>query len=392
MSERPTTKHDIQRDELNITRPNFSEVTQIDVTGSASMVWTGRDRGTGLVLISVSGTSYPLSSLLGGTGITNSGTFTNQSNTTIKGGGTINLQGYGLTVPASGTAALIDVNQIFTASHEFDNRLGFGIAPNSAAWMFGSWTETGTAGTFYGQNIGMYTAPIGSGTSSASIVGAQLTARTEISNPYTFSGSLIGAYYNTYHRGTSTLAAAYDLQTANLAQYGTITDAVGLKMLGASLFNGAAITNLYGIYINNMTAGSVLNYAIYTNLGNVHFGDDVDLASGKNLTILAASIITDTTTGLKIGTATTQKLGFFNATPIVRGTAFTQTYSTAATTITQTTMTDPAAYGAGTNGYSTAAMAQAIHAEVIALRANMIVTQNVLNGVIDQLQALGLFG
>jgi hypothetical protein len=37
-------------------------------------------------------------------------------------------------------------------------------------------------------------------------------------------------------------------------------------------------------------------------------------------------------------------------------------------------------------------MAQAIHAEVIALKANMVTTQNVLNGVIDDLQALGLFG
>ena len=30
------------------------------------------------------------------------------------------------------------------------------------------------------------------------------------------------------------------------------------------------------------------------------------------------SIVTDTTTGLKIGTATNQKLGFFNATPVVQ--------------------------------------------------------------------------
>jgi hypothetical protein len=118
-----------------------------------------------------------------------------------------------------------------------------------------------------------------------------------------------------------------------------------------------------------------------------------DLSIGGDTTIAdAKNIVLNTTTGTKIGTATTQKLGFYNATPIVRGTAFTQTYSTAATTITQTAMTDPAAYGAGTNGYSTAGQASAIHAEVIALKANMVVTQNVLNGVIDQLQALGLFG
>ena len=55
-------------------------------------------------------------------------------------------------------------------------------------------------------------------------------------------------------------------------------------------------------------------------------------------------------------------------------------------------MTDPATYAAGANGYSTGAMASAVHAEVIALHANMTVVQNVVNGLIDDLQALGLIG
>lgn len=46
------------------------------------------------------------------------------------------------------------------------------------------------------------------------------------------------------------------------------------------------------------------------------FADDVDLST-KNL-------ITDTTTGTKIGTGTTQKLGFFNATPVVQQGATTE--------------------------------------------------------------------
>ncbi len=41
------------------------------------------------------------------------------------------------------------------------------------------------------------------------------------------------------------------------------------------------------------------------------FGDDIMLADGEN-------IILDSTTGTKIGTGTTQKLGFFNATPVVQ--------------------------------------------------------------------------
>ncbi len=57
MSERATTKHDIQRDELNITRPNFSDITQLNVSGTfVNLQFTGVDRGTGLVTITTSGT------------------------------------------------------------------------------------------------------------------------------------------------------------------------------------------------------------------------------------------------------------------------------------------------------------------------------------------------
>jgi hypothetical protein len=55
MTERPSTKHNIQIDDENINRPNYAVVTNIYVTGSASMIYTGVDRGTGLVTIFVSG-------------------------------------------------------------------------------------------------------------------------------------------------------------------------------------------------------------------------------------------------------------------------------------------------------------------------------------------------
>ncbi len=43
-------------------------------------------------------------------------------------------------------------------------------------------------------------------------------------------------------------------------------------------------------------------------------------SAASGLTLSALNLITDTTTGMKIGTATTQKLGFWNATPIVQPT------------------------------------------------------------------------
>jgi len=46
----------------------------------------------------------------------------------------------------------------------------------------------------------------------------------------------------------------------------------------------------------------------------------VGLVLGGNMTVSAYNLVTDTTTGTKIGTATNQKLGFFNATPVVQQT------------------------------------------------------------------------
>lgn len=53
MAERATTKHDIQRDEVNKTRPNYAAVNRIQVSGSISMTQDGVDTGTGQVLLYV---------------------------------------------------------------------------------------------------------------------------------------------------------------------------------------------------------------------------------------------------------------------------------------------------------------------------------------------------
>jgi hypothetical protein len=58
---------------------------------------------------------------------------------------------------------------------------------------------------------------------------------------------------------------------------------------------------------DTMTGPLVLSSTLAAN-------DDVTIGAGKN-------IILDTATGTKIGTATTQKLGFYNSTPVVKPTA-----------------------------------------------------------------------
>lgn len=112
------------------------------------------------------------------------------------------------------------------------------------------------------------------------------------------------------------------------------------------------------------------------------------------LTLSAQNIATDTTTGMKIGTATTQKLGFFNATPIVRGTAFTQTFSTASHTVPAATQLAAPAGGTGTaaGGWDTAANRNLAITSINAARTDIDALKQVVNGLIDDLQALGLLG
>lgn len=57
----------------------------------------------------------------GGTGVSNTGTLTNASNTTITGGGTLALAGFTLTVPATGTVGLLGVSGTWTATQTFSS-------------------------------------------------------------------------------------------------------------------------------------------------------------------------------------------------------------------------------------------------------------------------------
>jgi hypothetical protein len=99
--------------------------------------------------------------------------------------------------------------------------------------------------------------------------------------------------------------------TSNFAHYITMTYNGGAPFLECSTptaialdlrcDTGAAIKNKAGTADANLTAAA--------------------LTLSGNLTISTKNIVTDTTTGTKIGTATTQKLAFWNATPVVQPTA-----------------------------------------------------------------------
>lgn len=116
--------------------------------------------------------------------------------------------------------------------------------------------------------------------------------------------------------------------------------------------------------------------------------DGITIENGGNVGIKNASpaYTLDITGTVRISS----NVGFYNTTPIARPAAYTQTYATATRTHAAVTSTAPSAYAAGANGYSTGAKASEVHAAVIASRNDIINIKQVLNQVIDDLQAYGL--
>lgn len=80
-------------------------------------------------------------------------------------------------------------------------------------------------------------------------------------------GGLVGALYGFWMQGGTAIAT-------------TITNVYGNYIAPSTTMFGGVITNNYGIYIDDQTVGSTLNYAIYTNIGLIRFGDDVTVAKG----------------------------------------------------------------------------------------------------------------
>ena len=96
----------------------------------------------------------------------------------------------------------------------------------------------------------------------------------------------------TFYSGTATIKGNYaGFFEASNNSTGTVGDNVALRLwarnrssgiinnnyciLTTATANSGTINNNYGIYLNNISGGVTSNFAIYTNLGKVSFGDDV---------------------------------------------------------------------------------------------------------------------
>lgn len=171
---------------------------------------------------------------------------------------------------------------------------------------------------------------------------------------------------------------------------------------------GTATTQKLGFFnatpIVQPAAGDSLE-VVLSGLGLRASGSSAPLSMGILTIADGASIIAGSSSGLKIGTATTQKLGFFNATPIVQPSAYTQTYATADKTHANPTATSLTSNGASgdntlvdvtTIGVSDPAKVNAnfddVADEVNKLIVDLADAKQLVNSLIDDLQALGLIG
>ena len=273
----------------------------------------------------------------GGTGILNTGTFTNQSNTTITGGGTIALAGYTLTVPGTGTAMLGAVTDGFIPRSNFGTLtagtirdmgglIGIGMTPTANRGVSISYTGvTGSASTglaitkvqAVGQvSNGLFINQIMTdGTVGNSVIvvsptlttSAAATSQQRIMNfTYTLAGSgggsgAEGAFADMrYNQTSGTLSGAYGFRSRIRNQnVGTITSAIGHSS-DISVTGDGGIGTYAGFSadaIVSHTGAGVITNSIGLNVANQ--GDTkttnaygIKIASQQNATSLNYAIFT----------------------------------------------------------------------------------------------------
>ena len=250
--------------------------------------------------------SYPITPDKGGTGIANAAgsTLTLGAATTITGGGTVALGGFTLTVPATGTAALLATANVFTTtqmvdmgadaielrlqSHsskttdrltmensagtvvtKFDSvgRLNFiaGTAvPGNGNFIY--YKTTGTTGLRIRSNFSIILEPYNvtdlwdfrsTGLSLNSPSGEALINLKGTNNSTDYS-TLKAEQASLQGGGTN-----YALYVVHSAPGGADARSIYIK-------NTATSTSVYGLYIDNIAAGGTTNrYSIYSNAGLV---------------------------------------------------------------------------------------------------------------------------
>lgn len=235
------------------------------------------------------------------------------------------IVGLGFTAGAIVTSSIRDDSSAATSilingSHA---TAAIGIADGSGRVGIGTLTPTGLL--HVASNItdpsqaGIVLAPaVTLSTGFKAIISAQTDVRptASINTVYglLFIPNIVGTEGVTTNPITGTTNGVFCRIDTQASYDSAITAAINFSAAGVSHAGGGTITDLYGFRsdINSGTARVTNSWQVFA-AGNApsYFGGDVQHAEGTDLVL-------GTTTGTRIGTATTQKIGFYAATPVVQ--------------------------------------------------------------------------
>ncbi|KKN25160.1 hypothetical protein LCGC14_0887690 [marine sediment metagenome] len=169
--------------------------------------------------------------------------------------------------------------------------------------------------------------------------------------------------------GTATVTELIGSQSlVKIGGAGTVTESVAHK-IKSPVFSGAQPTTHAGLRVENQGVSGI----------TTSYGIIVEDQTGST-----------TNVALSLGAG---DVGFYGVTPVVRAGAYTQTFSTADKTHANPTATavgDLVATNGGW-GYSTEANADKVHTAIDALIVDVADVKQLVNSIIDDLQAYGLF-
>lgn len=215
-----------------------------------------------------------------------------------------------------------------TGNSRFNGHIGVGASsitqPNIAAYIAETFTDVGI------RQIGSEIDLTSVYTSSSSNESHGLVINA-YEDPSGFSLSsntaLIGIFSTARLIGTGTLSGVQGgFFRAENSSTGTITNAIGGKFGNPTNTGGGTITGAAGIMVQNQTAGGTNNVnlalgvlnIVPTGTWSIYNASTYDNYFAGNIQVADKDFILGTATGTKFGTATTQKLSFYNSTPIVK--------------------------------------------------------------------------
>lgn len=272
----------------------------------------------------------------------------------------------GLTIKSTQTITG-SISTAFPSAASF--RVDVNAGANTVSWANANINRSviaaGQSGTVTNNEAGIFSALDRSVASVTNQYGGLFEANVNTAGATGTITTNIGGLFTTYHSTTSAKIVTnnYGIKTDGSLPNSACTTFAGIFVTTLTSGASSTLVNYYGLDIqapiaikaNNETrrgirigsmptAGGFTGTTIValdflgtsgTTIDGIRFGGDVELYrsaanilnlnSGDSLTITAANLITDTTTGMKIGTGTTQKLGFWNKTPVVQPSAYTPT-------------------------------------------------------------------